>query len=222
MTTTQMPPSTTHEPVTYEVSSIPLAYLFVLSQTNHLQSTNLPPISNPRHRPALLHRSPAKNTAPRTADHPYPRVRFNSPAPSSSHTQPHGTHQWPNPDVVASTPPPHVSPAYSSPEASSPYSQYPPQRADYGADQYDTVPENEQSSSPMTLSPHTVSNPNEFAPQPDSFEQKSVETHSGKKRHKCDVCGSYWGRPSSLKIHMVSHTGVKGAHQRSLSGSRQS
>jgi predicted HD phosphohydrolase len=80
------------------------------------------------------------------------------------------------------------------------------------------LPDDERPSSPMTSSPHMASNPTEFAPQPGSFEQKSVETHSGKKRHKCDVCGSYWGRPSSLKIHMVSHTGVKGMNTRHLLG----
>jgi len=185
--------------------------------------TNLPPVSTSRHpRPGPSHRSTAQNTATRTADHPYTRARFNSPAPSSSHTQPHGTQQWPNPDVVANTHTPHVSPTCTSPEVSSPYSQPRPQRTErWGVSQSNTVHENEEPSSPMTSSPQTASNPAEFAPQSSSFEQKSVETHSGKKRHKCDVCGSYWGRPSSLKIHMVSHTGVKGAYLRRLSGLHQ-
>ena len=176
--------------------------------------TSLPPISVPRHpRPAPFNRSTAQNTATRIADHPNPRARFNSPAPSS-HTQPHGTQQWPNPDVVASTRTPHASPTCTSPEVSSPYSQPHPQRAErWGVGQSGTVHDHDQLSSPMTSSPQTASNPAEFAPQSSSFEQKSVETHSGKKRHKCDVCGSYWGRPSSLKIHMVSHTGVKGTDQ---------
>jgi len=166
--------------------------------------TNLPSVSTPRH-PQLApsHRSDAQNTATRTADHQYPRARFNNPAPSSSHTQPRGTQQWPNPDVVASTPSPHVSPELSSPH------HQPVERGEVR--QSGTVPDNEQPSSPMTSPPHTASNPPEFLPQPSPLEQKSVETHSGKKRHRCNVCGSHWGRPSSLKIHMVSHTGVKGA-----------
>jgi hypothetical protein len=192
MTTLQTPP-----PATYD------------QQRTTYDMTNLPPVSTPRHpRPAPSHRSTAQNTATRTADHPY--TRFNSPVPSSSHTQPHGTRQWPNPDVVASTHTPHVSPTCTSPEVSSPYSPPRPQRVErWGVGQSGTIQDNEQPSSPMTSSPQTASNLTEFAPQPSSFEQKSVETHSGKKRHKCDVCGSYWGRPSSLKIHMVSHTGVK-------------
>jgi hypothetical protein len=187
MTTPQTPPSATHD-----------------QQRTTYDMTNLPPVLTPRHlQPAPSHRPTAQNTATRTADHPYTRARFNSPAPSSSHSQPHGTQQWPNPDVVASTHTPHVSPTCTSPEVSSPYSQPHPQRVErWEVGQSGTVHDDEQPSSPMTPPSQMASNLAEFAPQHSSFEQKSVETHSGKKRHKCDVCGSYWGRPSSLKIHM--------------------
>ena len=52
----------------------------------------------------------------------------------------------------------------------------------------------------------------ELPPRSTSSQQNSPESHAGKNRHKCNICGSTWGRPSSLRIHMVSHTGVKGAY----------
>ena len=152
--------------------------------------------------------STAQSTVIDTTDHWYTRARFTHFAPPHSHVQHniHITQQWPS--AVDSIPTSHMPTSSASPDVSSPYPQ-PCQQVEDGAGP-SSLPDNEQSSSPMTSSP-VASNPMEFAPQPTSFEQRSVETHSGKKRHKCNVCGSYWGRPSSLKIHMVSHTGVKGA-----------
>ena len=167
--------------------------------------TNPPSASTSSHlQLAPSDRPTAQGTAIDTTDHRYPRARF-SPTYPYSHVQRnvHTTRRWPG--VVGNVPTSHMSTRSASPETSSPHSQ---SRQQVGPS---SLPDNEQTSSPMTSPPHTASNHTEFLPQPVSFEQRSVETHSGKKRHKCNVCGSYWGRPSSLKIHMVSHTGVKGA-----------
>ena len=153
--------------------------------------------------------STAPDTAIDTSDHRCTPARFDNLPPHHSHVQSNViTQRWPDPDVVDSIPTSHTSPRSVSPEIPFPYSQS-RQQVECGVGP-SSLPDNEQTSSPMTSSPHMTSNSTEFAPRP-TFEQKAVESHSGKKRHKCDVCGSYWGRPSSLKIHMVSHTGVKGA-----------
>lgn len=118
------------------------------------------------------------------------------------------THQptlrWPHVNPAAIT-----SPSSASPELS-PHST-PRQQVDLGPGP-SSLPDNETLSPSMTPSPHVPSGSTDLPPQSTSFDHKSPESHSGKKRHRCNVCGSYWGRPSSLKIHMVSHTGVKGAH----------
>ena len=171
--------------------------------------TNPSPVSTPPH-----FQLPPSNqfTAHGTAigaDHPYTRAHSDN-APPYSHPRPHihPTQGWPKHDATSSTYPTIVSPTSASP-GSSPRSQS-RQQFEHGTGP-STIPDKEQADSPMTSSPHMASDSAEFAPQPASFDHKEVETHSGKKRHKCNVCGSYWGRPSSLKIHMVSHTGVKGA-----------
>ena len=71
------------------------------------------------------------------------------------------------------------------------------------------LPGGERTSFPGPLSPRMAPDMTRSTPQP-SLEGKSIRTRSYKRRHKCDVCGSYWERPSFLKIHMVTHTGVKG------------
>ena len=110
-------------------------------------------------------------------------------------------------------------------DATSPHSQS-RQQAEYGVDP-SSLPDNEQISFPMTSSLHITPNPTKLTPGLNSFDSEQmladsektlVETHSGKKRHRCDICGSYWGRPSSLRIHMVSHTGVKGVSWSIFSG----
>ena len=200
------PPSATHdsqEPTFYDVGFISLP-LFIRLFSNHSQATNPPSAStSPRLQPPPFDRFTAQSTAIDTTDHRYTRARFNPLAPPYFHVQRniHITRRWP--DVVGSIPAPHMPTRSASPEVSSPHSQS-RQQAEHGVGP-SSLPDNEKTSSPMTSSPHMTPNPTEFAPQP-----TSVETHSGKKRHKCNVCGSYWGRPSSLKIHMVSHTGVKG------------
>jgi hypothetical protein len=205
------PPSMTYdsqEPTPYDVSSISL-FLFVRLFSNRSQLTNPPSASTSPHlQLPPSDRSTAQGTAIDTTDHRYTRARFNHLAPPYSHVQHniHITQRWP--DVDGSIPISHISTRSASPEVSSPHS-HSRQQLEHGVGP-SRFPDNEQTSSPMTSSPQMTSNPTEFAPQPTSFEQRSVETHSGKKRHKCNVCGSYWGRPSSLKIHMVSHTGVKG------------
>ena len=175
--------------------------------------TNPPSTSTPHHfQPSSAPSSwpAAQSTAIGTTDHRYTRARFNRPTSPYSHVQPnaHTTRWRPDHDVVGRKPTSRMSPPRSaSPEVSSPDSQSRHQ-VDHGIGP-SSLPDKEQTSSPMTSSPHTVFHSTEFTQQP-TFEQKSAESHSSKKRHKCDVCGSYWGRPSSLKIHMVSHTGVKG------------
>jgi hypothetical protein len=164
--------------------------------------TNLPSIDAPRHFPLQPPgRSTAQDvTAAGTPDRPYTRARHIHLVPADPHAQPLPTQQWPN-NVVASS---YTSPRHASPEIS-------PQQAEPGGVGF---PDNQQASSSVMSSPH---NSAELALQSTSFEQRPVETHSSKKRHKCDVCGSYWGRPSSLKIHMVSHTRVKGTDPHRLS-----
>jgi hypothetical protein len=153
--------------------------------------TNTSSASTPRHSPPYW--ATARGTAIGTTDHQYPPVHSNP------------TQQQPtNYDIAPSTSIPYMPPRSASPEDSSPCSQ-PRQQVECGTGP-SSLPDNEPASSPMTSSPHMASCSTEFASQPTSFDRNSVET---KKRHKCDVCGSYWGRPSSLKIHMVSHTGVK-------------
>lgn len=161
--------------------------------------TNPPSASPSRHfRPTASDWSTAQSTAIGATDHPYPRARFDDLAPPYPHVQPSTrlpTQRWPNRDVAPNIPASHTFPRSASPEVSSPCSQS-LQQVELGVGP-SSLPDNEPASSPMTSSPQ-------------STEQKSVETHPSKKRHKCNICGSYWGRPSSLKIHMVSHTGVKG------------
>ena len=72
-----------------------------------------------------------------------------------------------------------------------------------------SFPGGERTSYLVPLSPRMVPDTTRSALRL-SLEGKSIRTRSCKKRHKCKVCGSYWERPSFLKIHMVSHTGVKG------------
>lgn len=141
----------------------------------------------------------AQNTATRISD----RLHRYTRAPTHhSHVHPYTTHQptlgWPHVNPVATASPtsaslelsPHSTPRQQSEIVPGPSS----------------LPDNESLDSPMTPSPHV---PADDPTQSTSFDHKSLEPHSGKKRHRCNVCGSYWGRPSSLKIHMVSHTGVK-------------
>lgn len=176
--------------------------------------TNPPSTSTPHHfqpSPTPSNWPPAHNTAMGTTDHRYTRARFiHLPSPYSSHVEPdaHTTRRRSDHDVVGRKSASRMSPPRSaSPEVSSPDSQSRHQ-LDHGIGP-SSLPDKEQTSSPMTSSPHAAFHSTEFTQQA-TFEQRSVEPHSSKKRHKCDVCGSYWGRPSSLKIHMVSHTGVKG------------
>jgi hypothetical protein len=156
----------------------------------------------PRHSQFPSDLSTAQGTAIHPTDHShwYTRTR---PAPPHSHAQPHPTHspteQWPNRHPINRSSP--------SPELPSPHSQSHHQFEHTAG--LSSPPDIDQPSSSMTSSPHIPSTSTELPPQLTTFEQKSIESHSGKKRHKCNVCGSYWGRPSSLKIHMVSHTGVK-------------
>lgn len=144
----------------------------------------------------------AQSTAIDT-DRPYTHPH---PAPHP-HTRPHAQ-RWSD-DAGPSTFSSHLPQRSASPETSSSYRPFHPHQPERGGVGPSSLTDNEQTSSPMTSSPHPAPNSAESIPQPAPCEQKSVETHSGKKRHKCDVCGSYWGRPSSLKIHMVSHTGIK-------------
>lgn len=73
-----------------------------------------------------------------------------------------------------------------------------------------SVPHGEERTSfPVPSSSRMVSDTTRSAPQL-TLEGRSIRTRSRKKQHKCDVCGSYWERPSFLRIHMVSHTRVKG------------
>jgi hypothetical protein len=185
MTTPQAPLSATHD-TTYDITNLP--------SVSTSRNSQLPPFD----------RSTARDTAIGTADRPYTRVRLNQPDPPHVHP----TQRWPNPYVVASTPSSHTPPRHSSLEVSSSQLRPQPPQVEHGVGQ-SIIPDNERASSPMTSSSHMVSPSAEFESQPSPFEQKSVETHPGKKRHRCDICGSYWGRPSSLKIHMVSHTRVK-------------
>lgn len=157
----------------------------------------------PRHSQLPPDLSTAQGTAIHPTDHSH-RYTRTRPAPPHSHAQPHPTHspteQWPNHHPIARS--------SASPELPSPHSQSRhPFEHTAGPS---SPPDIDQPSSSMTSSPHILSTSTELPPQSTAFEQKSIESHSGKKRHKCNVCGSYWGRPSSLKIHMVSHTGVKG------------
>jgi hypothetical protein len=172
--------------------------------------TNIPSVSTSRHSQLPSSSWPtAQDTAIDTPDHHrYTPARFNNLPPHYSHVQSntHITQRWPDPDVVDSIPISHTPPRSVSPEAPLPYSQS-RQQVECGVGP-SSLPDNEQTSSPMTSSSHMASNSTEFA-RWQTFEQKPAESHTGKKRHRCDVCGSYWGRPSSLKIHMVSHTGVK-------------
>lgn len=213
MTTPQTPPPPTphdSERTTHDVSFL-LHCVFGPLVSDRSQMTNLPSVPTPRHR-QHSHRSTAHDTATSTADHrhPYTRAPSHHLASAYPHIQPHVTQRWPDPDLVASTSFSHVPQRFTSPEVTSPSSQHNPRQTEHGEVDRSTLLDDEQVSSPMSPSSHMATNPAEFAPQPGSFEQRSPETHSGKKRHKCDICGSYWGRPSSLKIHMVSHTGVKG------------
>jgi len=149
--------------------------------------------------------STAQDTATSTTDHPHRYTRAH--IPFHSHVSPHATHhpstqRWPNHDPATNTPLRSASPEELSPR---------PQPRLQIEDEVvsSNFPDNERPSPPMTSSPHVPSSSAELPPQSTSFEQRSLESHSDKKRHKCNICGSYWGRPSSLKIHMVSHTGVK-------------
>jgi hypothetical protein len=203
-------PDLFYQQPTVSPHTLPISPTHDPQQCTPYDATNLPSASTSRHLQfPTSDWSTARNTAIGTTDRQYIRTRFNNPPPHHpSHVQPstHITQRWPDPDVIDSIPTPHTSPRSVSPEVHSPYSQSRQQvECEVGSS---SLPDNEQTSSPATSSPHMASNSAEFTPRP-TFEQKSVETHSGKKRHKCEVCGSYWGRPSSLKIHMVSHTGVK-------------
>lgn len=146
----------------------------------------------------------AQNTAINTSDQPHRYTRV--PPSFTSHEQPHTSHpptqRWPNPNPLPSTPPRSASPELPSPHPPSPHSH------ELAAGP-SSLPDHEHPSSPMTSPPHTASASTQLPPQSASFQQRSLESHSTKKRHRCNVCGSYWGRPSSLKIHMVSHTGEK-------------
>ena len=175
--------------------------------------TNPPSTSTPHHfqpSPTPSNWPAAQSTAMGTTDHRYTRARFTRLTSPYSHAQPNThTARWRSDHDVASrksisrmSPPRSASPEVSSPDSQSRH------QLDRGIGP-SSLPDKEQTSSPMTSSPHAAFHSTEFAQQA-TFDQKSVESHSSKKRHKCDVCGSYWGRPSSLKIHMVSHTGVKG------------
>lgn len=194
----------------YDVSSTSL-FLFICLFSNCSQVMNLPSVSAlPNFQLPPSDRSTAQGTAIGTTDHQHTHARFNHPP--YPHVQPsiHITRRWPYPDVVSSMSASHMSPRSVSPEVPYPYSQ-PHQQVGHDVGP-SSLPDREKTCSPTMSSPHMAHHSIESAPQP-HFDQKSVETHPGKKRHKCDVCGSYWGRPSSLKIHMVSHTGVKGASQ---------
>lgn len=164
-----------------------------------------PQVAISRHPQSSSNLSTAQNTASNTTDHPYRYTRAQTPL--RSHVLPHATHpptqRWPNPAPVACT-----SPRSTSPELSP--RPHPPHQLGHGVGP-SSLPDNEQPSSPMTSSPLLPPISTELPHQSTSCDQKSLESLSGKKRHKCNICGSYWGRPSSLKIHMVSHTGVKGA-----------
>jgi hypothetical protein len=191
-----LPPSAAHDPqqcTPYDVTNPPSA-----SAPHHFQPS-----------PAPSNWPTARSTAVGTTDHRYTRARFNPPTSPYSHVRPntHTTRWRSDHDVVGRKSTSRMSPPRSaSPEVSSPDSQSRHQ-VDHGIGP-SSLPDKEQTGSPMTSSPHAAFHSTEFTQQ-STFEQKSVEPHSSKKRHKCDVCGSYWGRPSSLKIHMVSHTGVK-------------
>ncbi|KAF9782081.1 hypothetical protein BJ322DRAFT_1074221 [Thelephora terrestris] len=152
----------------------------------------------PRHFQPHSNHSTAQVTATTTSDQ---SSRCYTRAPP--HVQPHTTHaptlRWPDQNPVSSTPPRSPSPEF--PPQSLQHLQHPAGPS--------SLPDNDQLSSPMTSSPQAPSPSTEHPSQSTSFDQRSLESNSAKKRHKCDVCGSYWGRPSSLKIHMVSHTGKK-------------
>lgn len=170
-------------------------------QPNTYDVTNTQ-VQTPRHSQSPSNSFTAQGTATSTSDHPH---RYTRPRTHHSHVRPHITRQptqrWPTGGPFVSP-----SPCLASPELS-PHLQSRNQiESGVGPS---SLPDNETLSSPMTSSPHPQSSSAEFPPQSTSFDQKSPEPHSGKKRHKCNVCGSYWGRPSSLKIHMVSHTGIK-------------
>jgi hypothetical protein len=187
------PLSPIHDPLRrtdYDVSFISYHIYFLLTL---LQVTN-PQFQITRHFQSSSIPSTARDTASSTTtDHSHPYTRD---LPIPPHVPPHTTHppttlQWPNNNPAPSrSPSPEFSPLHRVGPSS--------------------LPDNERSSSPITPSPHDPST--ELPSQSTSFEQNPLESHSGKKRHKCNICGSRWGRPSSLKIHMVSHTGVKGAN----------
>lgn len=169
-------------------------------QPDTYQLTN-PRLETPRHLESYDSVT-AQDTATSISDRPH---RYTRASTSHSHAHPCTTHQptlrWPYDNPVGIT-----SPSSASPELS-PHST-PRQQIELGPGP-SSLPDNETFSSPMTPSPHVPSGSTDLPLQPTSFGHKSLEPHSGKKRHRCNVCGSYWGRPSSLKIHMVSHTGIK-------------
>ena len=215
---TSSPSASTHdsqEPTPYDESSISLFSLISLS-SDRSQATNLPSTSISHHlQVPPSDQSTVQGTAIDTTDHQYTRARFDVPHVGEGRYEVdvHITQRWP--DVVGNTPTSHMSTRSTSPEVFSPHSQS-SQQVEHRVGP-SGLPDNEQASSPMTSSPHVAFNPTitnliDFAPQPTSSKQRSVKTHSGKRRYRCDVCDSGWGRPSSLTMHMVSHSGVKGAH----------
>lgn len=188
--------------------SIPIPYTPYPTMIHRLRQHNLDDATNPQspisrhHQPS--YRSTAQDTATSTSDqsHRYTRGQTLPPSHVQPRPTPHPTERWPGNDDPA----PNTSPRSTSPE----FSPRPQSRnqLEHPAGP-SSLPEDEQLSSPLTSSPRVPSGSTELPSQPTPFDQRSLESHSGKKRHKCNVCGSYWGRPSSLKIHMVSHTGVK-------------
>jgi hypothetical protein len=180
------------QPNVHDVSFLSLSLISLF--LNHFQVT-IPLFPTTRHPRFHSNHSTAQVTAICASDH----SRYTRDPP---HVQIHAeTQRWPNHNPVSTTLPRSPSP------------EFPPhllsrQQPEHVAGP-SSLPDNDQLSSPLTSSPHASSPSTEHPPQSTSFD-KSLESNSGKKRHKCDVCGSYWGRPSSLKIHMVSHTGKKG------------
>ena len=128
----------------------------------------------------------------------------------------------------ASSPSPHHSPPMSSPQAtvyrspvfSTPYPQHIPYTHTYAMSTSShhsahPYPNPHAYSSPHSHNERAVYSPNAFGnrePDDDLVDDGSDPEATGtneKRRHACPSCGKRFNRPSSLKIHLNTHTGAK-------------
>jgi hypothetical protein len=166
----------------------------ICPSSNHFQVELSPAITSFHPQPPSTYRSTARDRTIDPVDRPYMRAHFRDPV-------------LPYPHVPQSIHITRWGPGHSVDRRFIPRELTPDSRSRHKIEHGigpSGPPGKERTGFPVPLSPRMVSDTT------GSLEGKSIGTRSRKKGHKCEVCGSHWKRPSFLKIHMVSHTRVKG------------